>query len=445
MGAACAAALLLLQLFKGQDRHRIFRGSRGKVIHQEKERKDTLAIGVSSISESIHPYKQEDEAMEILQRLVYEPLLIADRNGKVLYGNAKSILFEDAGARARVTVNTKKTFSDGTPVTAELVLESYQWFLEEDTAYSRRLGVLEKVEPAGEDTLLFSFRERSIRNIQVFSVPLIYRTDQESEYGSTALGTGPYKIEALTPYEKIVLSKSSSAGSYEQIEIRRMDYSRMEEILESQELDLFWMDKEMHQAVTECGAYDIWETEKGNGYYLAYGLEKKSLRDGIAGLVAGKKFFEQTQDKGIYSPGIVSAYKEKPCYASLVEKGSLEGAEELSVLLEYDGESEGIYKGLSEVLGQKGVTVRPLQSLEEISAVPGENGADLVIYRGAYADLLTAEEEAEFYEAYPELEAEQFYDKLERYLASENLFTPLSRDTVWAARLAGRDTLDLLE
>ncbi len=443
-GAVFGAALLLLLYSKGQDRHRIFRGSTGKVIHREKEREDTLVIGVSSLSESIHPYRQEDEAMKVLLRLVYEPLLMGDGKGGIIYKNAGSVRFEEGGSRARVTVNTKKAFSDGTPVTAKRVLQSYEWFLGRDTAYTDCLRVLEKIEPVGEDTLVFTFREKSLDNIRVFFVPLIYQEDQESEYGSTALGTGPYKIESLVPYEKIILSQNGG-GSYGRVELWRMDYSRMEEILEFQEMDLFMIDKGMYDMVTACGAYDIWETEKEQGYYLAYGLEDKSLRDGIAGLAAGKKFFEETQDKGIFSPGIVSAYKENPCYGTLVEKGSLEGADELSVLLEYDGGAAGIYQGLSQVLGQEGVSLRPVQSQEEISAPSGLPQAELVIYWGSYRDLLRAEDEEGFYESYPALEAERFYDSLERYLAKENFFTPLSRDTVWAARLAGRDTLGLLE
>ena len=50
-----------------------------------------------------------------------------------------------------------------------------------------------------------------------------------------------------------------------------------------------------------------------------------------------------------------------------------------------------------------------------------------------------------FFKENKEIEAQDFYELLEKYFVSQKNITPISKDTVWAASLAGRDTLGLME
>lgn len=442
-----ASVVILFTCANLFDEHLIYRGSPVQVLSLDKDRRKTLHIGVSSTVPDIHPYNHGDEISDVLTKLVYESLLDINNDCDVKYCVAEELVFEDGGKQATVKLNQKKTFSDGTKLTADIVYDSYQWFIEQETAYNELLSVIKEIQVVDDETLVFVFNYAHIDNIKVFTIPVIYLFDKDSFYGSTALGTGRYAVDKLTVYSDIVLKRNENYGKkakYKEVVIKAVDYGTLEDLLATKEFDIFLISNKIADKVKENGAYSIYEMGQETGWYLEYNTEIQDARRAVAKMAEGKDFFEQTQDFGVYSKGIVSAYMKKPNYYSLLKKGKLNETKSISFLHNYEAEANGIYRALSASLKEKGVeTTETAMDIYEYH--PSEFEEDVLIYYGSLTDMVSDEDNAGFFESYSEMDAEDYYKNLEKHLTSENKITPLSKDTVWYAALAGRNDLGLFD
>ncbi|MDE5995335.1 MAG: hypothetical protein K2G56_00270, partial [Eubacterium sp.] len=378
-----AAGVTALICTNTYNEHLIYRGKTSHVLSFDKDRKKTLHIGVSSTVSDIHPYNHGDEISELLKQFVYEPLLNINNACDIEYCNAKNIVFNDNGKQAQVEINKKKSFSDGTKLTAEIVYNSYQWFMTQETAYNDLLAVIKEIQLVDENTLLFVFNVALIDNIKVFNIPVIYHPDAEKSMNNTALGTGRYAIDSLTSYDNITLARNSHGkkAKYKNVVIKAFDYSKVDSLLETQDYDIFVITNRLAERVKESQAYSIYEMGQEKGWYLEYNGIDKDARSAVAKLAEGKEFFEATQDFGVYSKGIVSAYMKKPNYYSLLKNGSFTETKAVSFIHNYDAEANGIYRNLSAALKEQGI-----QSNETSADIyeyhPAEFEENVLIYYG---------------------------------------------------------------
>ncbi|MDE6722705.1 MAG: hypothetical protein K2J55_00735, partial [Eubacterium sp.] len=135
---------------------------------------------------------------------------------------------------------------------------------------------------------------------------------------------------------------------------------------------------------------------------------------------------------------------EKPNYYSLLKKGNLNDIKSLSFLHNYEAEANGIYRALSAALKEKKVETSET-AMDIYEYHPSEFEEDILIYYGSLTDMVRDEDNAGFFESYSEMDADDYYKNLEKHLTSENKITPLSKDTVWYAALAGRNDLGLFD
>ena len=388
--------------------HLIYRGKISQVLSFDKDRKKTLHIGVSSTVSDIHPYNHGDEISEVLKKFVYEPLLNIKNDCDIEYCNAKEIVFEGNGLQAQVKINKNKSFSDGTKLTAEIVYNSYQWFMKQETAYNDLLAVIKEIQLVDDYTLLFIFNAAHIDNIKVFNIPVIYHTDAEKSVKYTAVGTGCYAIDTITVYSDVTLTQNgyySRKPKYKNVVIKAFDYSNIDALLEAQDYDIFIITHSLADKVKESKAYNIYEMGQETGWYLEYNMEDGDVGRAVAELASGEAFFEATQDFGVYSKGIVSAYKKKPNYGSLLKEGSFSKTQALSFLHNYDAEANGIYRELSSALNERGI-----QSSETTADIyedyPAEFEEDILIYYGKLTEMVKDEDNKDFFERYSGMKAD---------------------------------------
>ena len=440
----CIAIGLIIAAFIGKEDnpHLIFQGDSGKVNLKE-EREATFCVGVSASIADIYPYTHNDEADAVLKKLVYEPLISINNDCKTFYCNAKSVTFEKEGREATVKLKQDKTFSDGEKLDADIVVKSYKWFMANHTAYTNLLSRIVDIRAAGDDSLVFTFTGADSDNIKVFNIPIISQSDKK---GQSALGTGAYCIDSIKPYKQIVLKENKSYnGSYEYdtVLIRTVDYSDMKKLLKSQDFDMFvFHQKEQADDVKADKAYDIYEFGKDTGWFIKHNMESEVLGDAIAKLIEGQQFFDKTQTDGIYSPGVISAYIE-PNYHSMLNNTSFKNIKAVSVAHDYTAAATGIYQSLEKKLKDKKIKCN--EKTYGIEEVPEDFEEDLLLFYGSYKDGMTRADNKKFFKENKEIEAQDFYELLEKYFVSQKNITPISKDTVWAASLAGRDTLGLME
>ncbi len=443
----CVLSLIIHFSLSQKNKYLIYEGSSQKVNEKKRNENDTLYIGISQISDSIHPYKYDNETMDILRNLVYEPLINMKEDTSIEFINAKDIVFKNEGKEAYIKINTNKVFSDKTTMTVDLIIESYRWFMKQETAYSEILRNVEEIKKIDDQNILFTFKEPNLENIKVFMMPLIYQNDKESYYGTTCLGTGAYKITQLKSQQEIMLEKNNESKrreKYETIVLKLIDYTNIDSVIKNQDIDIFMINQENHfDKIKDSGAYDVYELEnKQMGYYLVYNIKEDSIKNAIAKTVEGKTFFEKTQDYGIYSSGIVSAHKAGSSYYSLIKSGNFQNIESLKICHDVNGVSLGIYQNLSKKLKEVGI------ECQDVGVAVNGYGPfkeDILIYKGNYNKILTEEIVKEFYKSYSEISVEEFYNELEQYLSNKNLMSPLSKETKWIASLTTKDTLNFFE
>ncbi|MCI8956357.1 MAG: hypothetical protein HFG29_05115 [Eubacterium sp.] len=440
----CVAIGLIITAFIGKEDnpHLIFQGEVGKVNLKE-ERKSTFCVGVSASIADIYPYTHDDETDAVLRKLVYEPLISINNDCKISYCNAKSVTFEKEGREAVVKLNQDKIFSDGEQLDADIVIKSYKWFMANHTAYTNLLSRIVDIRAAGNDSLVFTFTGTDSDNIKIFNIPVISQSDKK---GGTALGTGVYCIDSVKPYKQIVLKENKSysgSSEYDTVLIRTVDYSDMNKLLKSQKFDMFvFNQKEQADAVKADKAYDIYEFGKDTGWFIKHNMDSEVSGGAIAKLIEGKQFFDKTQADGIYSPGVVSAYIE-PNYYSMLSDASFKNTKAVSVAHDYTAAATGIYQSLEKKLKDK--KVKCIEKTYGIEEVPENFEEDLLLFYGVYKDGMTRADNIKFFKENEEIEAVDYYELLEKYFASKNNITPISKDTVWVAFLAGRDTLGLMK
>lgn len=439
----CAAVIILVSACFNTGESIVFHGSKSNVLKQSKARRNTFVIGVSSAIPDMHPYFHDNDALYFFQKLVYEPLVSVNNDGSVSYINADKIVFENAGTQAKVYLDKKKTFSDGTGLTADIVLDSYNAFMEKETAYNDLLNNVEYIQKTDDYTLVFKFKLVRISNMQIFNIPVIYDADRIG--GSICLGTGNYAVKSITPDGDSVLVRNENAvkkGKYSEIVLRPMDYSQIQSLADAQNFDVFMLNKESQaDIIKESRAYDIYAVGQENGWYLNYNSDNLSVCNAIANLASGEEFFKETHDFGAYSKGITSAFMKKPNYHSRLKKGNFDDVKSITFLHNYEAQANAIYQTLSNALLQKDVACSDFVS--DFSDYPSVLNADVLIYYGKFTDMVHHADHERFFEKYRGMDISDFNKNIEKYFALQNKITPVSKDTVWYASLTGKNTMDL--
>lgn len=225
-----AALLLLLVLAAGGAAAFWYYGQDGgkegwqEVLHGDKtkvqksaEQKAQLVIGDAGLSDAHTAYLHDTVSGSALRRLVYTPLVRVDSTKKAEKCLAKDIAFDTEAKQAEVTL-TDAVFSDGSPVTAADVKESYQAYVRERMFSGVSLGAvvqlegaeayggstatsIEGIEIVDDTTLRFHFLEVSPECLDMLSVPVAKLS--ASEY---PLGAGEYQITEAVIGKEILLS-----------------------------------------------------------------------------------------------------------------------------------------------------------------------------------------------------------------------------------------------
>lgn len=436
-----SSAFVLRFAFLNQD-NLVFKGHSVNVS-LNKERKKYYHIGLSSAVADDKPYVNDDEAMFYLKQLVYNSLIQIKNDGSVKYINASKIIFKNSGMEAEVVVDKNMRFSNGEGISADNVLSSYKWFMKNETDYSSLLSNVLSIEKENEKTLLFKFKEADLDNIKIFDIPVVLFDDSSK----LALGTGGYAVSSLVFYGDVTLIKndfSSVNMKYEKVVLSPVNYKAIGSLNENQEFDVFIFNKETQaDLVKESKAYNIFEIGQDRGDYLIYNIENPDVRNALSNLVSGEDFFNETHDSGAYAKGLTSAFSDKPYYHSLIKRGSFGDVNKLSVAYDFDGTANSIYSALSESLDSLGI--KCVAENVAVSEAEKRIQSDIIIYNGSLGDVVNSADTKDYFDNYKEINVKNFNKKIEKHFAKKNKITPLSKDTVWYASLAGRDDLGLFD
>lgn len=137
-----------------------------------------------------------------------------------LYGLlAESVDMDDDRHFIQFNINPKAHWQDGKPVTAEDVIFSFNLLADHGRPpYNNRLSVVEKMEKVGDHSVRFTFNDKANREtplIIALGTPILPQhaiNPDTFEQSSLAIpvGSGPYKIKAIRPGEKITYERDAN-------------------------------------------------------------------------------------------------------------------------------------------------------------------------------------------------------------------------------------------
>ncbi|PZM88990.1 MAG: 4-phytase, partial [Actinobacteria bacterium] len=172
---------------------------------------DTLVIGARSEPDVLNPvlgYGADGAS------LIFDGLVSRDEKNQLVPALAKELpTVSDDGRTVTATLRDEVVFHDGTPLTADDVVFTYQAVLNPkvDSTLRSDLEMLESVEAADPATVVFRLKHPYapfLQRLTLGIVPAAALRDQDinkAEFNRKPIGTGPYKVESWTPGDRLVL------------------------------------------------------------------------------------------------------------------------------------------------------------------------------------------------------------------------------------------------
>ena len=158
------------------------------------ERRDYLTL-LYSMSDSFNPYAVETAVNRQLCQLIYEPLVKLDNSFNPVYCLAKDVVID--GTSCIVTVNAYK-FSDGSTVSAEDVVYSYNLAKSTTTSFAAKLYAVQSATASDSATVVFKLSKADPFFANVLNFPIIKAGSEKISNADSVLqppiGSGRYKV-----------------------------------------------------------------------------------------------------------------------------------------------------------------------------------------------------------------------------------------------------------
>ena len=224
-------------------------------------KRDYLTL-LYSASDTFDPYTAATESNRQLCKLIYEPLVKLDNEFNVNYGLAEKVELKDKVC----TVTLKDlSFSDGSPLTAEDVVYSFNLEKKSSTEYAYKLYCAESAAVIGARTVNFKLTKADPYFTNLLDFPILKKGSEKATTSDSValppIGCGRYKIDdSLT---KLVLNEKSlsNPSAYSIKEIRLINAP----------------DSESLSHYVEIGAADMYYSDISDGNILRMSGKKVNI------------------------------------------------------------------------------------------------------------------------------------------------------------------------
>ncbi len=213
--------------------------------------------------------------------LVYESLMVRSRDEAfTMYGLlAESVEWDEDRSFIEFHLNPKARWADGKPVTPEDVIFTFELLRDKGRApFSIRLNTVEKLEKTGEHSVRFTFNDKGDREAPLLIAfsPILpkHAIDVESfDRSSLALplGSGPYKVKAVKPGERIVYERDPNYWGKDIPS--KVGFDNYDEI----SVEYFLQDNSLFEAFKK-GVIDVYQ--EGNPTKWARGYDFPAVQSG---------------------------------------------------------------------------------------------------------------------------------------------------------------------
>lgn len=176
---------------------------------------NTLVMARAVDATGLDPHTQTAFASLRLLELVYEPLVVSDANLELMPALATEWEFSEDGMTLTFKLREGVTFHDGSALTAEDVIASFERILDPETASAAATNYasIASMEAPDDYTVVFNLSTPDVpllsamasTNAVILSSDVIASEDP----ALVTVGTGPFKLDSWTPDEVTVLSANA--------------------------------------------------------------------------------------------------------------------------------------------------------------------------------------------------------------------------------------------
>lgn len=169
--------------------------SQESVAQTQKGYKDSMTL-LYSASDTFNPYDAKTEINRQLCKLLYEPLVKLDDNFKPHYSIASSVSVEKDVCMVKLR---DIKFSDGSKLTSDDVVYSYNLAKASATGYNYKLYSVESVNASDSNTVIFKLNKCDPYFANVLDFPIIKANSDKNEDSDSVkfppIGAGRYVID----------------------------------------------------------------------------------------------------------------------------------------------------------------------------------------------------------------------------------------------------------
>lgn len=176
---------------------------------------NTLVMARSADTTGLDPHTQTAFASFRLLELIYEPLVNLDADLNIVPGLAESWAFSDDAKTLTVNLRQGVKFHDGSDFTSKDVKATFERILKEETGAAGRANYtsIASIDTPDDHTVVFNLSTADVPLLAAMSSLNSAMVSAEAaasgDFTSTAIGTGPFKLESWVPEETTTLSANT--------------------------------------------------------------------------------------------------------------------------------------------------------------------------------------------------------------------------------------------
>lgn len=185
-------------------------------VNPEAPKGGTLRLAETGTFDSVNPFILKGVKAPAIS-IIFDSLMVSSKDEpQTMYGLiAKTADVAEDNSAAEFVLRKEAKFHDGTPITVEDVIFSFNSLKEKgDPTYKILFSAIEKVEKTAEDKVKFTFSDNKNKElpmiaaaVPIFSKEYYSKNDFEKTTLTPPLGSGVYKIESVNQGKNIIYKR----------------------------------------------------------------------------------------------------------------------------------------------------------------------------------------------------------------------------------------------
>lgn len=295
---------------------------------------DKINIAISAAPNNLNPFFSTDANSQNINRLVH--MALVDFNQKMQFECKACSTFEEKIVGSKQVIKFKLredlTFSDGSPVTAEDVKKSWEYFAKNEKIKSTFMEMFEPIESVvvlDKYNLVITYSSFSLENLSNLGLLKIIKLKlpiKEAMEAPDVIGCGDYLLSDIKPLEITVTPKDKSKITFVFKVVK--DETTLALKLIKKEIDLSVASispRKVYWLKTEAPGLKVWEMPSGNFIFMGLNHKREVFRDvrlrkAISLLIPRNDLLKyKLKDTAVLSGGMFS-----PAFADMYEANAVD-------------------------------------------------------------------------------------------------------------------------